>query len=443
MPYRPVDVVEVRCWGSRVGAVALDERSGFYVFEYERSWANIGVELAPTTMPTVGLARRFVFPTLPPATYHRLPSMLADSLPDDFGNALTTAYLANEGVAPGQITALDRLAYLGTRGIGALEFHPLRGPRTRKATAIELSELVVAARGAVSGRIASEGGLSDAISHLIAVGTSAGGARAKAVVALNPDTGELRSGQVGADPGFEQWLLKLDGVGADVDLGSSGHFGRIEYAYHLMAIAAGIEMTECRLLEEGGRAHFMTRRFDRAPGGAKLHTQTLCAMAHLDFRQIGAHDYAQLFLHIEALGLGAQTRAEAFRRMVFNVAAANCDDHTKNFSFLLPEGGRWRLSPAYDVTHAHAPASRWTRQHLMAVNGRTTGIARADIREVGDRFSVPSASDIAAQVLDAVAKWSAFADQAGVPEATSDHISRDIEAWSSPLRGQLGNRTLG
>ncbi len=434
MPYQPVDVIEVRCWGSRVGAVALDERSGFYVFEYERAWANTGVELAPTTMPTSGPARPFVFPTLPPDTYHRLPSMVADSLPDDFGNALTTAYLANEGVTPGKITALDRLAYLGTRGIGALEFHPLRGPRTRKATAIELSELVVAARSALSGRAASEDGLTDAISHLIAVGTSAGGARAKAVVALNPETGELRSGQVPADPGFEQWLLKLDGVGADLDLGASGHFGRIEYGYHLMAATAGIEMTECRLLEEGGRAHFMTRRFDRVPGGEKVHAQTLCAMAHLDFRQIGAHDYAQLFLHIEQLGLGAETRAEAFRRMVFNVAAANCDDHTKNFSFLLPPGGRWRLSPAYDVTHAHAQHSQWTRQHLMAVNGRTTGITRADVREVGDRFSVPDASGVIEQVLDAVAKWSTFAEQAGVPEATTDHISRDIEIWSSPLR---------
>ncbi|MHB8289152.1 MAG: type II toxin-antitoxin system HipA family toxin [Acidimicrobiales bacterium] len=434
MPYQPVDVIEVRCWGSRVGAVALDERSGFYVFEYERAWVNSGVELAPTTMPVAGSARSFVFPTLPPDTYCRLPSMLADSLPDDFGNALMTAYLANEGVTPGQITALDRLAYLGTRGIGALEFHPLRGPRTRKATAIELSELVVAARSALSGRTAYEDGLTDAISHLIAVGTSAGGARAKAVVALNPDTGELRSGQVPADPGFEQWLLKLDGVGADLDLGASGHFGRIEYAYHLMATAAGIEMTECRLLEEGGRAHFMTRRFDRVPGGGKVHAQTLCALAHLDFRRIGAHDYAQLFLHIELLGLGPETRAEVFRRMVFNVAVANCDDHTKNFSFLLPQGGQWCLSPAYDVTHAHALDSQWTRQHLMAVNGRTTGITRADVSEVGDRFGVPGASGIIERVLDAAATWPAFADQAGVPEATSDHISRDIEVWSSPLR---------
>ena len=434
MAYEPVAVVEVRCWGTRVGAVALDERSGFYAFEYEPAWANNGVELAPTTMPTRSPSRTFVFPTLPPQTYLRLPPMLADSLPDDFGNALTTAYLANQGVRAADITALDRLAYLGTRGVGALEFHPTRGPRTRKATAIELAELVVAARTTVAGSTGTERGLTEALSHLIAVGTSAGGARAKAVVALNPETGELRSGQLPADPGFEQWLLKLDGVGVNLDLGDSAHFGRIEYGYSLMAKAAGIEMMECRLLEEGGRAHFMTRRFDRPAGGTKVHTQTLCAMTQLDFRQIGAHDYSQLFFQIEQLGLGAEQRVEAFRRMVFNIAAANCDDHTKNFSFMLPQGGGWQLSPAYDVTHAHSPSSPWTRQHLMAVNGRNTGITRADVREVGERFSVPGASAVIEQVLSAMAEWRAFASEAAVPSETSEHVARDIETWSAPLR---------
>jgi serine/threonine-protein kinase HipA len=434
MAYLPVDVVEVRCWGSRVGAIALDERSGFYVFEYEPTWLSTGVELSPTTMPTTSPARTFIFPTLPTLTFHRLPSMVADSLPDDFGNALTTSYLANEGVAPNQITALDRLAYLGTRGIGALEFHPLRGPRTRKTTAIELSELVQAARGALRGDINGESGITEAISHLIAVGTSAGGARAKAVVSLNRVTGELRSGQVPADPGFEQWLLKLDGVRADHDLGSSEFFGRIEYGYHLMARAAGVEMMECRLLEEGGRAHFMTRRFDRLGDGEKVHVQTLCALANLDFRQIGAHDYGQLFLTAEQLALGPGSRAEIFRRMVFNVAAANCDDHTKNFSFVLPRGGEWRLSPAYDVTHAHAPNSRWTRRHLMAVNGQTTQISRADVREVGDRFGVPGVSDVIEQVLTAVDGWPHYADAAGLPETTASRIKLDITSWSAPLR---------
>lgn len=434
MPYQPVDVVEIRCWGTRVGAVALDERSGFYAFEYEPAWANAHTELAPSTMPTEGSQRTFIFPTLSTHTFYRLPAMLADSLPDDFGNALTTAYLANQGVRAADITALDRLAYLGSRGLGALEFYPTRGPRTRKATAIELGELVVAARSTIAGTVSTEPELTEALSHLIAVGTSAGGARAKAVVALNPTTGELRSGQLPVDAGFEHWLLKLDGVGPDLDLGASADFGRIEYAYSHMAKAAGISMTECRLMREGGRAHFMTRRFDRPADGSKVHTQTLCAMAQLDFRQIGAHDYAQLFVQIDQLALGADDRAEAFRRMVFNVAAANCDDHTKNFSFMLPHNGRWQLSPAYDITHAHAPSSKWTRQHLMAINGRTTGITRADVREVGDRFAVPGASAIIDQVLGIVAEWPTFAAEAGVPSETRDYIAFDIEAWSAPLR---------
>lgn len=434
MPYEAIDVVEVKCWGARVGAIALDERSGFYVFEYDQKWRDTAVELAPTTMPVGDPSARFIFPNLPPVTYYRLPSMIADSLPDDFGNALTTAYLAREGVLPEDITPLDRLAYLGGRGMGALEFHPMRGPRTRKSTAIELSELVVAARSALTGEITSEASKTDAIAHLIAVGTSAGGARAKAVVALNPDTGELRSGQVPTDPGFEHWLLKLDGVSPDLDLGASGYYGRIEFAYSRMAAAAGITMTECRLLSEGGRAHFMTRRFDRTPDGAKIHVQSLCALAHLDFRQIGVHDYAQLFLQMEQLGLGADASAEAYRRMVFNVAAANCDDHSKNFSFLLPEGGAWQLSPAYDVTHAHAPGSEWTRQHLMAVNGKTVGIDRDDVNTVADRFGVPGAAGIVEQVLAAVDEWPRQADEAGVPAAVAEGVAANIDAWSKRLR---------
>lgn len=434
MAYKAVDIIEVRCWGTRVGALAQDPVSGFYVFEYEKEWTARGIELAPTTMPISKSQRNFVFPSLPTNTYHRLPPMLADSLPDDFGNALTTAYLANQGVNENDITPLDRLAYLGNRGVGALEFHPIRGPRTRKSTAIELSELVTAARSKVSGQTRVQGELSEALAHLIAVGTSAGGARAKAVVALNEETGELRSGQVLADPGFEQWILKLDGVGPTLELGESGYFGRIEYGYYLMAKAAGIEMMESRLLEEGSRAHFMTRRFDRTHDGRKIHTQTLCAMAQMDYRQIGLHDYSQLFMTIDQVGLGPQARAEAFRRMVFNVASANCDDHTKNFSFMLPEGDEWLLSPAYDLTHAHATNSQWTHQHLMAVNGQFYDISKDDLNEISDRFRVPGAKNIVDQVLDAVAKWSEFADQCHVPDQMINKISEDIENATSLLR---------
>ena len=433
MPYEPVDVVEVRCWGSRVGAVALDPRSGYYAFEYDPTWTTRDVELAPTTMPASGGTSTFVFPTLPIPTFHRLPAMIADALPDDFGNALTTAYLANEGLRPEQITPLDRLAYLGTRGVGALEFHPLRGPRTRKATAIELSELVVAARSALSGDARTEGSLTDAISHLIAVGTSAGGARAKAVVALILSPANCAR----ADP--HRPRLRAMAAEAGRRRRGRGAWSLRSLRPHRVRVppdgrAAGIEMNECRLLEEGGRAHFMTRRFDRLADGGKVHLQTLCALGQLDFRQIGAHDYAQLFLVIDDLGLGPESRAQAFRRMTFNVAAANCDDHTKNVSFALSEGGRWQLAPAYDVTHAHAPESRWTRQHLMAVNGATTGITRADVEEVGQRFGVPGFRALIGEVLAAIAGWDAFAAGTGVPDATARHVGGHIEAWSAPLR---------
>jgi serine/threonine-protein kinase HipA len=432
MAYLPIDVVEVRAWGDRVGAVALDPASGYYAFEYAPGWEARRIELAPTTMP---LGRGpYVFPALPVGTFQRLPAMLADALPDAFGNALTTAYLAAQGVAASAITALDRLAYLAARGVGALEFRPPRGPRPRRSTAIDLAELVLAARSAVTGSFASPEGITESVRHLIAVGTSAGGARAKAVVAWNPATGEVRSGQVPADPGFEQWLLKLDGVGPDLDLGESADYGRIEHAYAGMARAAGIEMTACRLLLEDGRAHFMTRRFDRLEDGAKVHAQTLCALGHLDFRMVGAHDYAQLFEMAERLRLGPEADAQVFRRMVFNVAAANFDDHTKNFSFLLPEGGGWRLAPAYDLTHAHHPRSPWTAQHLMAVNGRTREIRRSDLATVGDRFEVPDATAIIGVVLDAVDSWSEFAAQAGVGPKAQDEVGRDIREMSAPLR---------
>jgi serine/threonine-protein kinase HipA len=431
MPYVPVDVIEVSAWGRQVGAVALDPGTGFYAFEYSPQWITSSFDLAPTTMPV--RAQPYVFPALPLETFHRLPALLADALPDAFGSALIEKELTSQGVRPNDITALDRLAYLGKRGIGALEFRPTRGPRPVKSTAITLSELVVAAREVVGGHLDSEHGISDALRHLIAVGTSAGGFRAKAVVAINPATNEIRSGQVPADPGFEHWIVKLDGVNNDLLLGASGGYGRIEYAYHLMARAAGIDMMECRLLEEGGRAHFMTRRYDRPPGGGKVHCQTLCALGHLDFRQIGAHDYAQLFDIIQRLGLGPTTRADAFRRMVFNVAAANCDDHTKNHTFVLPEDGAWSLSPAYDVTYAYSPGNVWMRQHLMSVNGKSVAITRADLDEVADRFQVPGASAIVQDVLAAVQAWPEFAAEAGVPRITVDLIGDHITEWSKPL----------
>ena len=412
--YMPVPIVEVRIWGKAVGAVALDPALGYYAFEYQPAFVRSGVELAPLTMPLDAASEPFVFTDLPESTYRRLPGMLADALPDDFGNALIDAWMAREGVEKAQITSLDRLAYMGKRGLGALEFKPARGPKPSKSTsAIEMAALVESARRAVQGELDTDAHAEAALAQIIQVGTSAGGARAKAVVSWNPKTHEIRAGQFDVQAGFEHWLIKFDGVGADERLGVSGDYGRIEYAYHLMAKAAGIVMSPCRLLEENGRAHFMTRRFDR-DGNAKHHLQTLCGVAHLDYRQKATHDVSQLLMTVDRLQLGYPAMEEAFRRVAFNVAAANCDDHSKNVSFLLREGGAWELAPAYDVTHAYNPKGEWTYQHQMSVNGKFAGISRDDLMVVADQFVVGTAPKVLEQVRDAVSRWPDFARQAKV-----------------------------
>ncbi len=419
--YKPVTAVEVRLWGHTVGAVALDPKLGYYAFEYAPKFVASGIELAPLAMPLAQAREPFVFTALPELTYQRLPAVLADALPDDFGNALINAWMASQGVAPSEITALDRLAYMGKRGMGALEFRPARGPHVASSTAVDLAALVESARRAVHGEIDSDPHAKAALAQIIQVGTSAGGARAKAAIAWNPATEEIRAGQFDVETGFEHWLLKFDGMGADRELGASRDYGRIEYAYHLMAQRAGIDMSPCRLLEEGGRAHFMTRRFDR-DGNRKHHMQTLCAMAHLDYKQRATHDYSQLLLTIQQLKLGHVALEEAFRRIAFNVMAANCDDHAKNFSFLLREGGAWELAPAYDVIHAYNPNGEWTYQHLMAVNGKFSGITRADLLAVADQFGIGSAPKVLKLVNEAVAAWPEFARAAKVSSAETKRV---------------------
>jgi len=319
--YKPVDKVEVVAWDERVGAVVLDPSSGYYVFAYYPQFIRQGIELAPIQMPVS--SSPYVFAYLPEQTFKRLPALLADALPDDFGNNLIDAWMAKRGVRREHVTPLDRLAYMGKRGMGALEFKPARSHSSvSSATALKMSSLVEAARRVVGGFMQTDHLAEAALNQIIQVGTSAGGARAKATIAWNPETNEIRSGQFNVSDGFEHWLLKFDGIGKDRELGSSKDYGRIEYAYYSMATMAGIAMSPCRILEENGRAHFMTKRFDRK-GNQKLHMQTLCAMAHLDFKQLATHDYAQLFLTIDQLGLGYTAMEEAFRRMAFNVMGAN------------------------------------------------------------------------------------------------------------------------
>ncbi|MBN9371945.1 type II toxin-antitoxin system HipA family toxin [Hydrogenophaga sp.] len=421
--YRPVQAVEVRAWGKLVGAVALEPTKNYYAFIYDPSWVKRGIELAPLQMPLAQASEPFLFTDLPEETYKRLPALLADALPDDFGNALIDAWMAERGLSKGMVSALDRLAYMGKRGMGALTFGPLRGPPPSKSTAIEMGKLVESARKAVQGDFDGDDHAITALKQIIQVGTSAGGARAKATIAWNPVTEEVRTGQFDIPDGFEAWLLKFDGMGVDHVLGPSKSYGRIEYAYYLMAQDAGIVMSPCRLLRENGRAHFMTKRFDR-DGNERLHMQTLCAMGHLDYKQIGTHSYNQLLQTAQALKLGRKAMAQLLRRMVFNVLAVNNDDHTKNFSFLLREGGQWELAPAYDITHAHRADSQWVRQHQMSVNGKFDRITLSDVRVVAERFGllaelIPAVED----VNRAVRRWVDFADEAQVDPKERDGIA--------------------
>ncbi len=416
-------VVEVRAWGKRVGAVAFDPQADCYSFNYAASWVKEGIEFSPLEMPTRNSTRPYVFPVLARNTFSGLPGMIADSLPDNWGNALVDAYWQSRGRARDSITVLDRLSYMGRRGLGALEFKPATGSRAILGEAIEIQSLVETARRAVQGDLSTEAGAAGALAHLINVGTSAGGARAKAVVAWNEATKSLRSGQFDVPPGYEHWILKFDGMGEDRELGGTQKFGRIEYAYYLMACAAGIQMSRCRLFEENGRAHFMTQRFDR-DGNEKHHVQTLCALAHLDFRMSGAHDYAQAFMVLSQLGLGVDAVDQMFRRMAFNVMARNCDDHTKNIGFILKRGQSWALAPAYDLIFAHNPEGEWTAHHQMSVNGRFDGITREDFLVVAERFGVRRPAALLADVRAATDSFAEFALQVGLPDA----IRIDLES---------------
>jgi serine/threonine-protein kinase HipA len=412
-----------------VGAIAPDPKLGFYVFAYQPAWRRTKVELAPLTISLEDRRDVFVFPNLPEATFHRLPGMPADSLPDEFGNTLIDAWMAERGVTKSEVTALDRLAYMGKRGLGALEFKPARGSQRESAAPLAMKSLVEEARKLVEGDLSEDAHATAALANMIRVGTSAGGARAKAVVAWNSKTHQIRSGQFEVAPGFTHWILKFDGVGKDSELGTGADYGRIENAYHKMATQAGIKMSQCHLLEENGRAHFMTRRFDRevVKGRTiKHHLQTLCALSHLDFKQRGTHAYAQLFMAVSQLGLGDDAISQVFRRMTFNVMARNCDDHTKNFSFMLKQGGSWELAPAYDVTHAYNPKGEWTYQHLMSVNGKFKDITRTDLLAEADRFGVRRANDVIADVRAAVENWVTYAKEAGLHPDSYDKVAAEF-----------------
>ena len=418
----------IQLYDTAIGAVSWDPVRERGVFEYDPDFLGSGIEVSPINMP-LGPGR-FSFSNLSREAFKGLPGLLADALPDQFGNLLIDQWLTRQGRRPESFDPVERLCYLGTRAMGGLEFIPAL-LRDSPPETLHLAALVQLANEALASRESLHANLSqppEALATILRVGTSAGGARAKAVIAWNQSTGEIRSGQVPFAQGFEPWLLKFDGVSAnrDKELNDPLGYGRIEYAYHLMARAAGITMSDCRLLEENGRAHFMTRRFDRGPNGEKFHMQSLCAIAHFDFNLAGAYAYEQAFQTARRLDLPQVDLTELYRRALFNIIARNQDDHTKNLAFLMDRSGNWRLAPAYDLIYAYNPTGAWTHRHQMTLNGKREGFLTNDLLTAADAANVkpPKAKSILRQILAAASNWQEHAEIAAV---SSDWI-REIHA---------------
>ena len=419
----------VKIWGETIGAVAWNTETGFASFEYDSKFINTKSDLAPLKMPIANSNKRiFSFPELRDVkTFKGLPGLLADVLPDDYGNLLINSWLAQNGRPENSMNPVEMLCFIGTRGMGALEFEPSQFNVNKRAFDIEVDSLVAISQKMLYKREGFSANLNqneqEAMMNILKIGTSAGGARPKAIIAYNEKTGQVKSGQTNAPKGFEHWLIKLDTV-SDVQFGTSTGYGRIEMAYYLMAKAAGIKMMECRLYEENGRAHFMTKRFDREVGDQKHHIQTLCAMQHFDFNQITSFSYEQLFQTMRLLKLPYPQAEQLYRRMVFNVIARNCDDHTKNFAFRLKKEGDWELSPAYDICFAYRPDSDWVSQHNLSINGKRTDITREDLLTVAKSMNIKKANTIIQQIDQAVKRWYEFAEAVNVENKMKESIGR-------------------
>ena len=425
-----VDTAYVHLWGMLVGAVSWDPNKGFATFEFDRKFLEKGLDLSPIKMPIIEARRgtaRFEFRTLSKETYRGLPGMLADALPDRFGNRIIDAWLARQGRTPESFSSVERLCYTGKRAMGALEFSPITNQVIERSVPVEVSELVELVQKVTKERskltVRFDREASEALLDITRVGTSAGGIRPKAVIALNDKTKEVRSGQVDAPDGFDYWVLKFDGI-KDDSLGDPAGYGRIEYAYYKMAMSSGIKMTECRLLEENGRAHFMTRRFDRTKNKGKLHMQSLCAVAHFDFNDPGAYSYEQAFQIMRELKLPHSDAEQQFRRMVFNVVARNQDDHTKNITFLMDKSSQWHLSPAYDVIYAYNPGGDYTSKHQMSINGKRDDFFKDDLILLGKEINIKSINRIIDDIAEVVSNWPKFAKDAGVEASRIKSIGK-------------------
>ncbi len=419
----------VYIWGKRVGAVSWNASTGLASFQYDDHFLQENLDLSPIMMPLdKGNMIHEFLENRDKSTFKGLPGLLADVLPDKYGNALINTWLTRQGRPTDSLNPIETLCFIGQRGMGALEFKPVQPEQKNSSTKLEVSGLVEIAEKILSGRKDFSTSLSNeeekALFEILKIGSSAGGARAKAMIAFNEKTKEVRSGQANIAKGFEHWLIKFDGV-SDAQFGASQGYGRVEMAYYLMAKDAGIEMKESRLLEENGRAHFMTKRFDRPQDKEKIHVQTLCAMRHFDFNEVNLYSYEELFETMRILGLTYPEAQELFRRMVFNVASRNCDDHTKNFAFTMDKGGNWKLSPAYDICYAYRPGSEWVSQHALSINGKRKGIERDDLLAVGKSMNIKNASEIIKKVTDTVSNWNRFANQVNLEPDLRELIGKN------------------
>ena len=433
-----VDFAEVRIWDEFVGAVRWDADLRLASFQYDPKFLLKGWDLSPIKMPIRNGSRIYSFPELRPArgetsdTFKGLPGLLSDALPDKYGNQLINSWLAQQGRQANGMNPVEQLCFIGKRGMGALEFETALFKSEKQAVPVEIKRLVETAQRMLSVREEFETNIEEdeqkAMKDILKIGTSAGGARAKAVIAYNPKTGEVKSGQAKAPKGFEHWLIKLDGV-HDAQFGESNGFGRVEFAYYLMAKECGIDMMECRLLEEdNGRAHFMTKRFDREGNETKHHIQTLCGIQHYDFSNMLSYSYEQLFQTMRILKLSYPEAEQMFRRMVFNVMATNYDDHTKNFSFKLKKEGRWELSPAYDVCYSYDPNSIWVSQQTLSINGKRKRITKEDLMTIATANNIKKGEKIIGEIKSVVRKWEEYAEKVTVTPKLKETITKTLNA---------------
>jgi len=430
-----MNIAEIKIWDKLVGAVAWNASTGHATFEYDPKFKRLAWDLAPLKMPVSITKNKFDFPELRKDknseydTFKGLPGLLADVLPDKYGNQLINMYLAQQGRPQESMNPVEMLCFIGTRGMGALEFEPTVLKENKRAFSIELNDLISIAQKILNQREKFVVNLNkeeeQAVLEILKIGTSAGGARPKAVIAWNEKTDEIKSGQTKAPKGFEHWLIKLDEV-SNVQLGESTGFGRVEMAYYNMATACGIDMMPSRLYEENGRAHFITKRFDRADSETKHHVQTFCAMKHFDFNSVNSFSYEQLFQCMRELKLSYADAEQMFRRMVFNVIARNCDDHTKNFSFRLKQEANWELAPAYDVCHAYRPGSEWVSQHALSINGKRKNITKEDLQLIGSSIKCKKANEIINEINDQVNTWQKYAKEVNVTPALRNSIAKTL-----------------